>query len=92
MREPFIFRFISALDGKSRAGLAAFLLLALGVVPLLHLFVPERSALHVSTHTASRTVPRHRVLAVPASVLLLAHTGGIRMSVSMPDHWSGADA
>ena len=50
MREPFIFRFISALDGKSRAGLAAFLLLALVVVPLLHLFVPEGSALHVSTY------------------------------------------
>ena len=50
MREPFIFRLISALDGKSRAGLAAFLLLALVVVPLLHLFVPEGSALHVSTY------------------------------------------
>ncbi|MFT3848225.1 MAG: urea ABC transporter permease subunit UrtC [Propionivibrio sp.] len=50
MREPLIFRLFSALDGKSRAGLAAFLLLALVAVPLLHLFVPEGSAFHVSTY------------------------------------------
>ena len=50
MREPFIFRFISTLDSKSRAGLAAFLLLALVVVPLLHLLLPADSPLHVSTY------------------------------------------
>ncbi len=50
MREPIISRLFSALDGKSRAGLTAFLLLALVVVPLLHLLVPEGSAFHISTY------------------------------------------
>ncbi len=50
MREPIISRLFSALDGKSRAGLAAFLLLALVIVPLLHLLVPEGSAFHISTY------------------------------------------
>ena len=50
MREPIISRLFSALDGKSRTGLAAFLLLALVIVPLLHLLVPEGSAFHISTY------------------------------------------
>ena len=50
MREPLVFRLFSALDGKTRAGLAAFLLLALVVVPLLHLLLPADSTFHVSTY------------------------------------------
>jgi len=50
MREPFIFRFLSALDARTRAGVSAFLALALIAVPLLHLLLPAGSPFHVSTY------------------------------------------
>ena len=50
MREPLIFRIFNALDAKSRAGVAAFLALALIAVPVLHLWVPAGSPFHVSTY------------------------------------------
>ena len=50
MREPLIFRIFNALDAKSRAGVAAFLALALIAVPVLHLWVPASSTFHVSTY------------------------------------------
>ncbi len=50
MREPFIFRFLSALDAKTRAGVVTFLALALVAVPLLHLLLPVGSPFHVSTY------------------------------------------
>ena len=50
MREPLIFRIFNALDAKSRAGVAAFLALALIAVPVLHLWVPAGSTFHVSTY------------------------------------------
>ena len=50
MREPLIFRIFNALDAKSRAGVAAFLALALIAVPVLHLWVPDSSPFHISTY------------------------------------------
>lgn len=50
MREPFIFRFLSALDARTRAGVSAFLALTLIAVPLLHLLLPAGSPFHVSTY------------------------------------------
>ena len=76
MREPIISRLFSALDGKSRAGLAAFLLLALVIVPLLHLLVPEGSAFHISTYaiTLVGKIMCYAIVAV-AMDLIWGYTG-----------------
>ena len=50
MREPFIFRFFSALDARSRIALAVFLAVTLIAIPALHLMLPPESAFHVSTY------------------------------------------
>jgi len=50
MREPFIFRFFAALDGKSRITLGVFLAVTLIAIPALHLMLPPESAFHVSTY------------------------------------------
>ena len=50
MREPLIFRMLSALDARTRVGVAGFLAVALLLVPVLHLALPADSALHVSTY------------------------------------------
>ena len=50
MRQPLVIRILSALDAKAWTALGAFLAIALVVVPVLHLAVPEDSALHVSTY------------------------------------------
>src|SRR5664279_1131220 len=50
MREPFIFRFFSALDSRSRIALGAFLAVTLIAVPALHLALPPDSAFHVSAY------------------------------------------
>jgi urea transport system permease protein len=53
MREPFLFRLISALDARERLGLAAFLAAALVLVPVLHLALPPENAFHVSTYAVT---------------------------------------
>ena len=50
MRKPLTLRVLSSLDGKAWLALGAFLALALVVVPVLHLAVPEDSAFHLSTY------------------------------------------
>jgi len=50
MREPFIFRFFSALDARSRIALGVFLAVTLLAIPALHLMLPPESAFHVSTY------------------------------------------
>ncbi|MGB8545618.1 MAG: urea ABC transporter permease subunit UrtC, partial [Azonexus sp.] len=50
MRKPLTLRVLSSLDGKAWLALGAFLVLALIVVPVLHLAVPEDSAFHLSTY------------------------------------------
>jgi urea transport system permease protein len=50
MRKPLTLRVLSSLDGKAWLALGAFLVLALVVVPVLHLAVPEDSAFHLSTY------------------------------------------
>jgi urea transport system permease protein len=50
MRKPLTLRVLSSLDGKAWLALGAFLTLALVVVPVLHLAVPEDSAFHLSTY------------------------------------------
>ncbi len=50
MRKPLVVRILSALDSRAWIALAAFLGVALVAVPVLHLAVPEDSALHVSTY------------------------------------------
>ena len=50
MREPLIFRMLSALDARTRIGVAGFLAAALLLVPVLHLALPADSAFHVSTY------------------------------------------
>ncbi|MFC5300569.1 urea ABC transporter permease subunit UrtC [Azospira restricta] len=49
-RTPHTLRLLAALDGRQAGGLAAFLALALVVVPLLNLAVPPDSAFHVSAY------------------------------------------
>jgi len=50
MREPLIFRMLSALDARTRIGVAGFLAVALLLVPVLHLALPADSTFHVSTY------------------------------------------
>ena len=50
MRKPLTIRIISALDGKAWLALGLFLAVALVVVPILNLTVPEDSAFHVSAY------------------------------------------
>ena len=50
MREPLVFRLFSALDARTRIGIAAFLAIALLIVPILHLTLPPESTFHVSTY------------------------------------------
>jgi urea transport system permease protein len=50
MRESFLFRLVGALDENQRLGLAAFLAVALLLVPILHLGLPPDSVFHVSTY------------------------------------------
>jgi len=49
-RVPLTLRVFAALDRKAWSALAVFLALALVVVPVLHLTVPESSAFHVSAY------------------------------------------
>ncbi|MCE1240421.1 MAG: urea ABC transporter permease subunit UrtC [Azonexaceae bacterium] len=49
-RVPLTLRVFAALDRKAWTALAVFLALALVVVPVLHLTVPESSAFHVSAY------------------------------------------
>ena len=49
-RTPCTIRLLCALDGRQTSGLAAFLALALVVVPLLNLAMPPDSVFHVSAY------------------------------------------
>lgn len=50
MRQPLIVRIFSALDRQGWIALGIFLVLALVVVPVLHLRLPPESAFHVSAY------------------------------------------
>ena len=50
MRTPFIIRLLSAMPRSGWIALAAFAVLTLIAIPTLHLWVPESSPFHVSTH------------------------------------------
>ena len=66
MREPLIFRMLSALDARTRVGVAGFLAVALLLVPVLHLALPADSALHVSTVSVLRSKLYHRTVTYSA--------------------------
>ncbi len=50
MRKPLVVRILSSLDTRAWIAMAVFLGLALAVVPVLHLALPEESPFHVSTY------------------------------------------